>query len=79
MARECRVCLDKHDKSTLNNADRLLIDLLLSLPGIFFKYDIEPMSLTIEERTTSLIDFLVRLAGIVGGILVCSNYAWRGE
>jgi hypothetical protein len=49
------------------------------LLGIFFKYDIEPMSLTIEERTTSLIDFLVRLAGIVGGILVCSNYAWRGE
>lgn len=48
------------------------------IPGIFFKYDIEPMSLTIEERTTSLVDFLVRLAGIVGGILVCSNYAWRG-
>lgn len=47
------------------------------VPGIFFKYDIEPMSLTIEERTTSLVDFLVRLAGIVGGILVCSNYAWR--
>lgn len=36
------------------------------------------MSLTIEERTTSLVDFLVRLAGIVGGILVCSSYAWRG-
>ncbi|KAK9893650.1 DUF1692-domain-containing protein [Cystobasidium minutum MCA 4210] len=47
------------------------------VPGIFFKYDIEPMSLTIRERTTSLVDFLVRLAGIVGGILVCSNYAWR--
>ncbi|CEQ43066.1 SPOSA6832_04948, partial [Sporobolomyces salmonicolor] len=29
------------------------------VPGIFFKYDIEPMSLT----------FLVRLAGIIGGIL----------
>lgn len=37
------------------------------------------MSLTIEERTTSLVDFLVRLAGIIGGILVCSNYAWRGK
>lgn len=47
------------------------------VPGIFFKYDIEPMSLTISERTTNLIDFLVRLAGIVGGILVCMNYAWR--
>ena len=37
--------------------------------GIFFKYDIEPMSLTIRERTTSLIQFLVRLAGIIGGVL----------
>lgn len=26
----------------------------------------------------SLLDFIVRLAGIVGGILVCSGYAWRG-
>ncbi|CAD6569960.1 MAG: hypothetical protein CYPHOPRED_003673 [Cyphobasidiales sp. Tagirdzhanova-0007] len=47
------------------------------VPGIFFKYDLEPMSLQIEERTVTLIDFLVRLAGIVGGILVCSGYAWR--
>jgi hypothetical protein len=37
--------------------------------GIFFKYDIEPMALMIRERTTSLVQFLVRLAGIVGGIL----------
>lgn len=37
--------------------------------GIFFKYDLEPMSLTIRERTATLLDFLVRLAGIVGGIL----------
>lgn len=48
------------------------------VPGIFFKYDIEPMALMVEERTMGLIDFLVRLAGIVGGILVCTGYAWRG-
>jgi len=47
------------------------------VPGIFFKYDIEPMSLTIRERTTSLVQFLVRLAGIVGGILVCSDFGFR--
>ncbi|GAA5833166.1 hypothetical protein JCM5353_009048 [Sporobolomyces roseus] len=47
------------------------------VPGIFFKYDIEPMSLTIRERTTSLIQFLVRLAGIIGGVLVCSDYGFR--
>jgi len=47
------------------------------VPGIFFKYDIEPMSLTIAERTTTLVQFLIRLAGIIGGIVVCSGYAWR--
>lgn len=47
------------------------------VPGIFFKYDIEPMSLTIRERTTTLVQFLVRLAGIVGGILVCSDFGFR--
>ncbi|KAK4050704.1 hypothetical protein OIV83_003430 [Microbotryomycetes sp. JL201] len=43
------------------------------VPGIFIKYDIEPMALTIRERTTTLLQFLVRLAGIVGGILGKSN------
>ncbi|KAM0755488.1 DUF1692-domain-containing protein [Meredithblackwellia eburnea MCA 4105] len=47
------------------------------VPGIFFKYDIEPMSLTIRERTTSLFQFLVRLAGIVGGVIVCSDFGIR--
>ncbi|GAA5882394.1 hypothetical protein JCM1840_006482 [Sporobolomyces johnsonii] len=47
------------------------------VPGIFFKYDIEPMSLTVRERTTTLVQFLVRLAGIIGGILVCSDFGFR--
>ncbi|KPV74087.1 uncharacterized protein RHOBADRAFT_54648 [Rhodotorula graminis WP1] len=47
------------------------------VPGIFFKFDIEPMALTVRERTSSLVQFLVRLAGIVGGILVCSDFGFR--
>ncbi|GAA6064745.1 hypothetical protein JCM10212_001597 [Sporobolomyces blumeae] len=47
------------------------------VPGIFFKYDIEPVSLTVRERTTTLVQFLVRLAGIVGGVLVVSDYGFR--
>ena len=47
------------------------------VPGIFFKYDLEPMALTISERTQKFVDFVIRLAGIVGGILVCTGYAWR--
>ncbi|POY76457.1 hypothetical protein BMF94_0658 [Rhodotorula taiwanensis] len=47
------------------------------VPGIFFKYDIEPVALTVRERTTTLVQFLVRLAGIIGGILVCSDFGFR--
>lgn len=36
------------------------------VPGIFFKYDLEGMILTIRERTTSLYQFLIRLVGVVG-------------
>ncbi|OXC62219.1 endoplasmic reticulum-Golgi intermediate compartment protein 2 [Cryptococcus neoformans MW-RSA852] len=36
------------------------------VPGLFFKYDLEPMSVVIRERTTSLYQFLIRLAGVVG-------------
>lgn len=30
------------------------------MPGIFFKYDIEPISLTISDRRTALLAFVVR-------------------
>jgi energy-converting hydrogenase Eha subunit G len=39
--------------------------------------DMEPMSLTLHERTTSLLQFLVRLAGMVGGIVVCTGWTFR--
>jgi len=45
------------------------------VPGIFFKFDIEPMALTVRERTSSVVQFLVRLAGILGGILGASSLA----
>jgi hypothetical protein len=36
------------------------------VPGIFFKYDLEALALTIRERTTSLYQFLIRLVGVIG-------------
>jgi hypothetical protein len=41
------------------------------VPGIFIKYDLEPISLRItEKRSVSFLHFLVRLCGIIGGIFV---------
>ena len=36
------------------------------VPGIFFKYDLEALALTIRERTTSFYQFLIRLVGVIG-------------
>lgn len=47
------------------------------VPGIFFKYDLEGMALTIREATTSLYQFLVRLAGVVGGVWTVASFGLR--
>ncbi|KAK7442515.1 hypothetical protein VKT23_016113 [Stygiomarasmius scandens] len=46
-------------------------------PGIFFKFDLDPMSLTIHQRTTSLLQLIIRCVGVIGGVFVCMGYAIR--
>jgi hypothetical protein len=41
-----------------------------SLPGIYFLFGIEPITLTITARKLSTLEFLTRISGIVGGIFV---------
>lgn len=42
-------------------------------PGIFFKYDIEPVSLLIIDRRMPFLAFAIRLLGVLGGIVVSTN------
>lgn len=46
-------------------------------PGIFFKFDIEPMTLTINERRMPFSKFAIRIVNIVGGVLVGGNWAYK--
>ncbi|KAJ7719622.1 DUF1692-domain-containing protein [Mycena maculata] len=46
-------------------------------PGIFFKFDLDPMSLTIHQRTTSFIQLIIRCVGVIGGVFTCMGYALR--
>ncbi|KAF8992354.1 endoplasmic reticulum vesicle transporter-domain-containing protein [Cyathus striatus] len=46
-------------------------------PGIFFKFDIEPLSITIHQRTTSLLQLFIRVVGVIGGVFVCVGYGLR--
>ncbi|KAK3816370.1 MAG: endoplasmic reticulum vesicle transporter-domain-containing protein [Benniella sp.] len=50
----------------------------MGVPGLFFKYDFEPMTLMImEESSMSFGHLLVRLAGLVGGYFVTAGMAHK--
>ncbi|KAJ2926847.1 hypothetical protein H1R20_g10243, partial [Candolleomyces eurysporus] len=46
-------------------------------PGIFFKFEIDPIKLMHIQRTTSLLQLLIRCVGVIGGVFVCTSYAIR--
>lgn len=54
------------------------------IPGIFFKFDIEPILLTISEERGSLLALVVRVVNVVSGVLVGGGWCyqlmrWAGE
>ncbi|KAG5649662.1 hypothetical protein H0H81_002596 [Sphagnurus paluster] len=44
-------------------------------PGIFFKFDLDPLALTIHQRTPTLLALIIRCVGVLGGVFVCAGYA----
>ncbi|KAJ7623932.1 DUF1692-domain-containing protein [Mycena polygramma] len=44
-------------------------------PGIFFKFDIDPMTLTIHQRTSTFLQLIIRCVGVIGGVFTCMGYA----
>lgn len=55
-----------------------------TIPGIFFKYDIEPILLVVAEQRQGLLGLLVRLVNVISGILVGGGWVfqlseWAGE
>ncbi|KXN91763.1 Endoplasmic reticulum-Golgi intermediate compartment protein 2 [Leucoagaricus sp. SymC.cos] len=46
-------------------------------PGIFFKFDLDPMNITIHQKTTTFVQLMIRCVGVIGGIFVCMGYAIR--
>ena len=46
-------------------------------PGIFFKYDIEPILLVINEERGGFLALLVRLVNVISGVLVAGTWLWQ--
>ncbi|ETS81876.1 hypothetical protein PFICI_06878 [Pestalotiopsis fici W106-1] len=45
-------------------------------PGIFFKYDIEPILLTVEETRDSYLAFLVKVVNVLSGVVVAGHWGF---
>jgi hypothetical protein len=48
-----------------------------AVPGIFFKYDIEPLQLTIAEEWKSWPSLLLRIVNVVSGLLVAGGWCFQ--
>ena len=46
-------------------------------PGIFFKFDLDPLAVEINQRTPSFTQFFIRVIGVVGGIWVCFGWGLK--
>lgn len=47
------------------------------VPGIFVKFDIEPIMLTVAEEWGGFFALLVRLVNVVSGVMVAGGWAWQ--
>lgn len=48
-----------------------------SVPGIFVKYDIEPILLLVSEEMGSGIALLIRLVNVIAGVLVAGGWCYQ--
>lgn len=74
----------KHRKKTVftnqyavTSQSHVLPDAVFAIPGIFFKYDIEPILLVVSEERGSLLVLLVRLVNVVSGVLVAGGWLYQ--
>jgi len=47
-----------------------------AVPGVFFKYDIEPMLLTVEENRDGFLKFVVKMVNVLSGVLVAGHWGF---
>ncbi|EXJ77174.1 hypothetical protein A1O3_10332 [Capronia epimyces CBS 606.96] len=45
-----------------------------TVPGVFFKYDIEPILLIVSEQRSSFLGLIVRLVNVISGVVVAGGW-----
>lgn len=49
----------------------------LQVPGVFVKYDFEPILLVVAEEWGGTLALAVRLVNVVAGLMVAGGWCWR--
>lgn len=60
----------------VTSEERLITQRERTVPGIFFKYDIEPLMLAVEERRDSLMSFILKVVNVLSGVLVAGHWGF---
>lgn len=47
-----------------------------AIPGIFFKYDIEPILLSVKESRDGLLRFTLKLLNVISGVMVAGHWGF---
>jgi len=47
------------------------------VPGIFVKFDIEPITLTVAEEWGGFFPLVVRLVNVISGVMVAGGWCWQ--
>jgi hypothetical protein len=47
------------------------------VPGIFVKFDIEPVMLAIVEEKSGFWRLVVRIVNVISGVMVAGSWAWQ--
>lgn len=47
-----------------------------NVPGIFFKYDIEPVLLSVQETRAGVLEFLIKVVNVLSGVLVACHWGY---
>lgn len=47
-----------------------------TIPGIFVKYDIEPILLSVQETRDGILTFLVKAINVLSGVLVAGHWGF---
>jgi len=48
-----------------------------SVPGVFVKFDIEPITLSVVEEWGGFWPLVIRLVNIISGVMVAGGWAWQ--